>query len=781
MGSRGAFSVGNERKWMVRSVRIAAGAMALLGMACAGAVEVSTQIRWTSFGVPHIKASDERGLGYGIGYAYARDNLCLLAEEIVTARGERARFFGREGQSSAELDNVASDFFFRWLNDGPSIDRFLERQGEPVRHLLQGYAQGYNRYLRDTGFARQPLACRGQPWLRELSERDLAGLTRRLLVEGGIGRFAQAMVAAAPPGPHSAAVSTPGFALASRAWRDYPLQRGSNALAVGKALSATGHGMLLANPHFPWSGALRFYQMHLTIPGRLDVMGAALPGLPVVNIGFNRHLAWTHTVDTSAHFTLHRLALDESDPGRYRVDGRAYPLRKRTVSIDVREADGALTRLDHDFYLSRFGPVVTWPGKLPWDARQAYALQDANLDNDRVLKQWLDMNRATSLAEFRASIQREQGIPWVNTVAVDAGGDALYMNASVVPDVAPASSQTCLDTTLAGLGLPVLDGSRSVCDWAREPDMPHPGILPADRLPSLLRQDFVQNSNDSAWMTNPAQPLEGYSPLVSREGRALGLRARFALQRLRERGGASVDEAFLKALVTDNRVYLADLLGEDLANLCARSMSTAARPACEEMVRWNRRADPRDSVGWLYFQTFADYFLELEQPWRVAFEAADPLETPRGIALDDPRVVADVTAVLERVGRELAESPALRQARRAALQVAVKGNRRIAVPGGAGELGVYNAIQSRPTGDGQWAVVGGSSHIQLVSFDENGPRAQGILSFSQSSDPASPHFADQTGPFAQGLWHVLPFTEAQIKADPGYRSLTLKDSVSVSP
>ncbi|MDQ3204270.1 MAG: penicillin acylase family protein, partial [Pseudomonadota bacterium] len=38
--------------------------------------QVSADIRRTSFGVPHIRAANERGLGYGIGYAYAQDNLC---------------------------------------------------------------------------------------------------------------------------------------------------------------------------------------------------------------------------------------------------------------------------------------------------------------------------------------------------------------------------------------------------------------------------------------------------------------------------------------------------------------------------------------------------------------------------------------------------------------------------------------------------------------------------------------------------------------------------------
>ncbi|MCE6985180.1 hypothetical protein EI534_49075, partial [Pseudomonas frederiksbergensis] len=71
---------------------------------------------------------------------------------------------------------------------------------------------------------------------------------------------------------------------------------------------------------------MRFYQMQLTLPGTLDVMGAALPGLPLINIGFNRHLAWTHTVDTSKHFTLYRLELDPKDPTRYLLDGKSLAL-----------------------------------------------------------------------------------------------------------------------------------------------------------------------------------------------------------------------------------------------------------------------------------------------------------------------------------------------------------------------------------------------------------------------------------------------------------------------
>jgi acyl-homoserine-lactone acylase len=48
---------------------------------------------------------------------------------------------------------------------------------------------------------------------------------------------------------------------------DSPL--GSNAWAFGKEVTANGSGMLLGNPHFPWAGVNRFWQVHLTIPGQI--------------------------------------------------------------------------------------------------------------------------------------------------------------------------------------------------------------------------------------------------------------------------------------------------------------------------------------------------------------------------------------------------------------------------------------------------------------------------------------------------------------------------------
>ena len=109
----------------------------------------------------------------------------------------------------------------------------------------------------------------------------------------------------------------------------------------GKDVTANGHGMLLGNPHFPWSGPNRFYQMHLTIPGRMDVMGAGIGTYPAVSIGFNKDVAWSHTVSTGKRFTLYELTLASGEPTTYLVDGQPEKMTARKVRTQVRGADGA--------------------------------------------------------------------------------------------------------------------------------------------------------------------------------------------------------------------------------------------------------------------------------------------------------------------------------------------------------------------------------------------------------------------------------------------------------
>ena len=130
--------------------------------------------------------------------------------------------------------------------------------------------------------------------------------------------FADAMVGAQPPAARAAALPAPTLAGLDAAARelglvDSPL--GSNAWAFGKDSTGTGAGLLVGNPHFPWAGVNRTSgRCILTVPGRLDVMGASTGHFPLVQIGFNRDVAWSHTVSTGKRFTLHELTLVPGDP-----------------------------------------------------------------------------------------------------------------------------------------------------------------------------------------------------------------------------------------------------------------------------------------------------------------------------------------------------------------------------------------------------------------------------------------------------------------------------------
>ncbi len=771
-----------------------AGAL-VLGMAlraqAAAAPTYEAEIRRTSYGIPHILAKDERGLGFGAGYAYAQDNLCLLSQMVVTVNGERSRYFGAEASDGPDIEsggpkvpNLQSDFFFKWLNAPEEIARAAKVMSAESRALGEGYVAGFNQFLADTPPAGRPQACRDAPWVRPLEGADLIRLMRRLAVEAGTINFIRELVAAVPPevAAKSAASGAPDRS-ALDFLDDKRGRLGSNAVALGKLATENGRGLLLGNPHYPWYGSLRFYQLHLTIPGKVDAMGASLGGFPVVSIGFNRHVAWSHTVNTSGHFTLYALALDPKDPTKYVVDGVSRPLVKRTVTVDV---DGKGGKRSHDFWMSDYGPLLVMPGQLDWSATAAYAIRDANLDNTRMVDTWYAMDRAASLDDVERAIRGILGIPWVNTIAADDRGGTLYTDVTVVPNVSKAKQDACIDEPyrkLASQGLFVLRAAKA-CEWDVDPAAPQPGIYAGSKLPVLRRDDFVQNSNDSAWMTNPAQPLTGFAPIVSEQDYAQGGRTRIGISqiqaRLAGRDGLPGDRFTpdsLARIAFNNRSYYGTMLREDLLKICAdpgsatvdgKSMDLA--PGCAAFARWNGHAN-LDSVGYPLVKAWFGGFIDRADIWAVPFSVTDPVGTPRGLKTGDPAVVLAIREALGQAMTELQKNGIDPTRPLREVQIVEHNGRRTPIPGGGAD-GIYNNIHS-VAGDGVERVRSGSSYIQIVGFDENGPRARAVLTYSQSTDPASPHFGDQAPLFSRSEWNELPYTDAQIRANPDYRSLKI--------
>ncbi len=746
-------------------------------------------IRRSKHDIPEITSRSYYGLGYGYGYAFAQDNLCQLADDLVTVAAQRSRYFGPDGQDSEGKNNLKSDFYYQDIIDRRTVEQLLAQpypQGpsSKARDAVRGFAAGYDRYLERTGVDALPdPRCRGAAWVRPITANDLWHRYYQLALYASSGNFLEQIVDAEPPAPGAAAAR----AAAGRP-RSVHVTRaqltgttgglGSNAIALGRDATANGRGLLLGNPHFPWAGGRRFYQSHLRIPGELDVAGASLLGVPIVNIGHNRDVAWSHTVSTAYRFTPYELTLVPGAPTRYRYDGGVDDMTSHTVQVAVREANGTVDTRSHTFWRSRYGPIVRYPtANFFWTAQNAYALKDANANNLRIADQWLAIDQAHSVGDVQRALSRHLAVPWVNTIAADRAGRALYADISPVPNVSSALVASCVTSPLGQLvfaasGLPLLDGSRPDCAWGQDPGTIVPGIFGAEHLPHVIRTDYVTNGNDSYWLSNPAQPLTGFARIIGNEGTARSLRTRLGLIMVRERldgsdglGGTRFTLAKLQQIALSNRVYSGELLRDQVVALCRATPSVDVpgtgtvdlHQACDVLAAWDLKGD-LDSRGEILWRLFFPRLTALSGgAFSVPFDVAAPVDTPNTLT-------ADHAGVLRALGASVADLAA----HGLPLGVSVGEAQYRPVPGGripihgcpSGE-GCFNVISSARQADGTYQPTAGSSFIIAAGFGRHGVKSRTFLTYSQSTNETSPFYSDQTRLFSAKRWVTTPFSSGR--------------------
>jgi acyl-homoserine-lactone acylase len=770
-------------------------------------------IRQTTHGIPHILADDFAGLGFGWAYSFAKENICVMADTYVTVDGERSRFFGPDGSYSvggngSVNNNLNSDFFYQRIIDNGTIESLLSLdppQGPrpEIKELVRGYVAGYNRYLDQTGVANLPdPSCRGAAWVRPITEKEVYRRFYQLGLIASQGVAIDGIGQAQPPaGPVQSPSSAEQQQMTSELKQKLPLGGvGSNALALGKDATDNGKGMMLGNPHFPWDGSERFYESQLTIPGVMNVEGASLFGVPLVLIGHTDNLAWSHTVSTGYRFTPFEEVLVPGSPTTYIYDGQPREMKKDVVTVTVKKSDGTLEERTRTLYSTHHGPIfnsLLGLDLFPWTEGHAFSMGDANATNFRYLNHFLETDQAQSVNDLNDILHRNQGIPWVNTLASDSSGKAFYADISVVPNVSNAKAAVCNTAvgngTYQALGLPVLDGSRSSCEWDIDADAVQPGTFGPSHMPSLFRDDYVENSNDSYWLSNPEQPLTGFARIIGDENTERALRTRSGLvmieQRLAGSDGWPGNRYTLQQLqdtVFANRQYAGELWRDELADFCEAKpvMSGSNGPvdvsaACPVLRAWDVH-DNLDSNGAILFRRFASRALGAVPVtgtpglYTTQFDANDPVHTPNGLNIGNPAVensFADAVTDLRDAGIPL-DAP-LR-----GYQYERRGSEAIPIHGGPGGVGVFNAINvgwSSPKGYPN--VPHGSSFVYTAQFTGGDcpVTTRSILTYSQSTTPSSPYYADQTRMFSNKQWVDEAYCEDEIAADPNLQVTTIAD------
>ncbi|MGH9751787.1 MAG: penicillin acylase family protein, partial [Blastocatellia bacterium] len=519
---------------------------------------------------------------------------------------------------------------------------------------------------------------------------------------------------------------------------------------------------------------------------------------------------------------LYTLDLAPGNPTRYLYDGKEREMTSKVISVAVRQPDGVVKQVEQRVFFSHYGPILNLPG-FGWTAKRAVTIRDANANNVSSRSQWLAMNRARNLEEFKQAHAEYNAMPWVNTIAASADGRAWYVDNSATPNLKPDALSAWLKRgesdplTRAAWerGLVLLDGSDSLFEWADDPTT-RPGVIPYSRRPQLERKDVVFNANDSFWLANPRRLLTGFSPLQGAEGTARSLRTRMnvlLLDDMRPEGPAGKDGKFtldeLAAAVLSNRSLSAELARGELVKRCQATPSVTLdgqapetvdlRQACRILAAWDGRYEV-NSVGAVLWREFITQYepAELQKDgalFQYAFNPADPVGTPNMLTPDKAGEPQSLLK-LARAAQLLGQAGIALDAPLGRVQYSDRNGGRIPIHGGEGGYdGIANFVNYAPNGttlepvpayervkgsrfltkDG-YPINRGSSFVMALEYTAQGPRAQAFLTYSQSGDPASPLYHDQTELFSAKKWRRILYTEAEIKADPNLKTRTVTNA-----
>ncbi len=299
------------------------------------------KVRFGPNAVPTVEAQSLEDLLFAQGYLVASERMWQMDLMRRLASGRLAEVLGE--------DALAVDRMFRTFGLMQAAKASFEALEEPYRGMLEDYVAGVNAY-REQAADRLPLEYliarfEPAPWtpvdslaIAEYMSWMLSFNAREELVF---------MRMAARVGPERARElfptdeGIPGPEPASEAFTDsaellerfdelltLPARWGlptpgaaSNAWAINGERTHDGQALLANDPHMAPTTPGIWYQLEMIAPG-YQVAGVALPGVPLILIGHNEHLAWGFTTVLADTQDIFVERLTEDGTGVLRPDGK---------------------------------------------------------------------------------------------------------------------------------------------------------------------------------------------------------------------------------------------------------------------------------------------------------------------------------------------------------------------------------------------------------------------------------------------------------------------------
>jgi len=687
-----------------------------------------------TWGVPHITGKTDADAVFGLLYSQCEDDFARVEDNYLTALGRQAEVKGEAA--------LYEDLRQRLFMDSARAVATLHRSPRWMKDLLQAFADGTNYYLATHPQVQPRRLRRFQPWMPLLfSEGSIGGNVSGVPLERLKAFYSQQKGTSfqPKPAPRDAATET---RLAFERAEEEPT--GSNGFAIGPSKSASGHPLLLINPH------TSFYfrsEVQMTSEQGLNAYGAVTWGQFFVYQGFNATCGWMHTssyADTMDEYL--EMVSEQPGGGRtYLYEGRQVPLQTDTLTLFYVQG-GQQHKRRFTTYRTGHGPVVGQVG----DKWLTVRLMDAPL---AALEQSYLRTKAHDYASYR-EVMRLNGNASNNTVFADNKGTIAYWHGNFMPrrPAGPDFSQP-------------VEGSTAATEWQ--------GLHPLEDLVQVKNpaSGFIQNCNSTPFSVagpGSSPPRASYPSYMAPD--AENYRAINAVRVLSRKSAFTLDtlvaaadnphlagfEELLPALLRDCQLLLDEPGGtlpegveEALPILRTWDLNYSKESVAQTLaIYWGERiqrlARPRVPAGQvLDYISFTKFIVEHTTPDEKTQTLAETLaelrrdfgrwQVPWGEVNRYQRLTGRIDEAFDD------QQPSLP----------------VAFTSSAwGSLAAFGA-RPQPGTKKRYGYVG-NSFVAVVEF---GPRvvARSVVTGGSASRPASPHFTDQAPLYCQGRFKDVWF------------------------
>lgn len=396
------------------------------------------------WGVPHIYAPTDAGVGYGLAWAHAEDDFKTIQLTMLAGQQRLGEYLGKDG--------AAVDYVVGLMRCKELAKAEIPTFSEPYRKLITAYMEGLNRYA-----ATHPKEVLVKGSFPVNLEEVMAAYALSLAAISGADRTISEL-----------------FEGKVRTLQDGEV--GSNGFAFSRKITTDDYVYLNVNSHQPLEGPAAWYEAHLVSGEGWNIIGGLFPGAATVFIGANEHLGWTHTVNHPDKIDVFQLEINPENEYQYKMDGEWKELEHREIPLRVKLPFGLKIRVKKEALWSEYGPAVR-------NKKGTFSFDLGALHNLKAPDQWYQMNKATSWEEYRKAIEMV-AIPGFNFIYADRMDNIFYLGNAIIP------------YRNAGFDwLNTLPGDTSATLINR-------GFHPLSDLPQLLnpQSGYLYNTNNSAFL-----------------------------------------------------------------------------------------------------------------------------------------------------------------------------------------------------------------------------------------------------------------------------------------